>query len=126
VEKSEITQFFAYVERTSRPDVWERRKRMARGLIEGKFNSLTHLVNAVDGNSRDRMWASQALKAKAIVRNDDRMLVLPEALEPETWWDRVVTVIWDSGGDDQMSDLVWRAARAAYELETARREQEES
>lgn len=109
-----IAQLFAYIERTSRPDVWEKRKMLARPLIEAKYSSVSQLVRSIDGNTRDAAWISQALKDGIIERDAQGPLVLSDG-EPETIFDRVLGAIWDDNeGDDEMSQALANAARAAY------------
>lgn len=85
MQPSDTTEFFNYIERTSRPDVQAKRRLLARPLIEAKYSSINLLVRAIDGNTRDRVWVSQALKDGAIVRGPEGELQLPEASaeEPE-------------------------------------------
>jgi hypothetical protein len=74
----EYARFKNHIEATSRPDVWEKRMRMAPELIELRHDSINSLVAAVQGNSRDKAWLSNALQAGEVVRDEMGRLGLPK------------------------------------------------
>jgi hypothetical protein len=80
METPEFIRFFEYVERTSRVDA--RPKRMALfALLSGRtFVSVTALVQAVAGNTKDRMWVAQAQKDGEVIRlGGNGALTVPSA-----------------------------------------------
>ncbi len=50
---------------------------LVKPLMEWKYSSINQLVRAVDGNSRDKAWVSEALKAGHIERGLQGALGLP-------------------------------------------------
>lgn len=78
----EYIRFKKYIEATSRPDVWEKRMRMAPELIERRHDSINSLVTSVKGNSRDKAWISSALAAGEIVRDETGRLHFPKPEAP--------------------------------------------
>lgn len=78
-----VTRFIEYVEKTSRPDVWGKRKEFVRQLCEGNYPSILQLVTAAGGNRRDREWLSQALRDGAIKIGEGGFLRLGDRPQEE-------------------------------------------
>lgn len=62
-------QFIAYVEKTSRPITWEKRRGIFAALTSHQHANVNALVSAVGGNSKDHAWASRALEDGVIVKD---------------------------------------------------------
>lgn len=63
--------FRAYIERTGRSETWARRKKLVHELNEHYHQSIQGLVASVGGNSRDRVWVSQAIRDGEITRHPE-------------------------------------------------------
>lgn len=115
MQKPEIARFFDYVSRTSRANVHEKRKRLAHALSEGKYFSIYALVRSIDGNTRDRVWVSQALKDDAIIRRENGALMLNEdepMSQDEAELERAYRAVMEIS-DYEMSIALDRAMREA-------------
>lgn len=104
METAEMRRFFDYVTRTSRIDAQERRRSMHRPLSGHACRNIKALVAAVDGNTRDQAWASDALKAGEIVRLPDGALALPNPRraqpDPAVWLAELERLLEDIPHDD--------------------------
>lgn len=129
METAEMKRFFDYVDSTSRVDAQERRRSMHRPLSGHACRNIQSLVAAVNGNSRDRAWASEALKRGELVRLPDGALALPNPRraqpDPAVWLAELEQILAHAPGDDDFCTDLAVALEELIEKHKATRDNED-
>lgn len=77
METPEYIRFSAYVRSTTRVEAVAKRMQLFSWLNGPSHSSISGLVAAIGGNSKDRDWVAQAIKDGEVVVGTDRRLGLP-------------------------------------------------
>src|SRR5688572_15640652 len=79
METAEFVRFNQYVRATTKGSAQLKRMSLFPLLSGRMFTSVTGMVKAIGGNTKDRVWLSEAMLAGEVVRTDGGALTVPDA-----------------------------------------------